>query len=140
MPRTWAFFLGGGVDEQNAVTAAMLAASLPDDAASAWSEFDEKVVGIAGILTPARFRVSARAARERVHPESLEARHTRAAEDRDVWATPELDGMATLTACLPRSPHMRRWPTSTRGPATSHDRMTNPARSHSCARTSSSIC
>ena len=101
MPRTWAFFLGGGVDEQNAVSAAMLAASLPDDAASAWSNFDDKVIGIAGILTPARFRVSARAARERVHPESLDARHARAAEDRGVWMTPELDGMATLTACLP---------------------------------------
>ena len=101
MPRTWALFLGGGVDEQNAVTAAMLAASLPADAASAWSEFDERVLGIAGILTAARFRVSARAARERVHPESLEARHARAAEDRTVWLTPELDGMTTMTAYLP---------------------------------------
>jgi len=101
MPRTWALFLGGCVEEQNAVSAAMLAASLPDGAASAWSDFDERVIGIAGILTPSRFRVSARAARERVHPESLEARHARAAEDRAVWITPELDGMATLTACLP---------------------------------------
>jgi hypothetical protein len=101
LPRTWALFLGGGVDEQNAVTAAMLAASLPADAASAWSEFDDRVIGIAGILTAARFRISARAARERVHPESLEARHARAAEDRTVWRAPELDGMATLTAYLP---------------------------------------
>jgi hypothetical protein len=101
MPRTWTLFLGGGVDEQNAVTAAMLAASLPADAAPAWREFDDRVIGIAGILTAARFRISARAARERAHPESLDARHARAAEDRTVWRTPELDGMATLTAYVP---------------------------------------
>jgi hypothetical protein len=39
--------------------------------------------------------------RERVHAESLETRSRRAAEKRGVWVSPELDGIATLTAYLP---------------------------------------
>lgn len=66
-----------------------------------WRAFDEGALDRALRLPPARFTVAARALRERVHSESLEARHRRAARDRGVWLTPELDGMATLTALLP---------------------------------------
>lgn len=100
MPRLWASFLGGAVCEQNAVTAAQLAASLPDDGET-WDAFDQRVWESAGSLTPPKFRVRARAARERVHPESIEERHRRAAEDRRVWLTPDLDGMATLSVFAP---------------------------------------
>jgi hypothetical protein len=66
-----------------------------------WRAFDEGALDRALRLPPARFTVAARALRERVHRESIEARHRRAARDRGVWLTPELDGMATLTALLP---------------------------------------
>ncbi len=68
---------------------------------ASWRAFDEGARDRALRLPPARFTVAARALRERVHSESIEARHRRAARDRGVWLTPELDGMATLTALLP---------------------------------------
>jgi hypothetical protein len=68
---------------------------------ASWRAFDEGALDRALRLPPARFTVAARALRERVHSESIEARHRRAARDRGVWLTPELDGMATLTALLP---------------------------------------
>ena len=66
-----------------------------------WRAFDEGALDRALRLPPARFTAAARALRERVHSESIEARHRRAARDRGVWVSPELDGMATLTALLP---------------------------------------
>lgn len=99
-PNLWRAFADGSVSERHAAEAARLAASLPEDPAS-WAEFDAGVVDRALRLAPARFVASARALRERVHAESREARHRRAAQDRGVWLTPELDGMATLTAFLP---------------------------------------
>lgn len=66
-----------------------------------WRTFDEGALDRALRLPPARFSVSARALRERVHRESLQTRHRRAARDRGVWLSAELDGMATLTALLP---------------------------------------
>lgn len=66
-----------------------------------WRAFDEGALDRALRLPPARFSVSARALRERVHRESLQTRHRRAARDRGVWLAAELDGMATLTALLP---------------------------------------
>ncbi|MDQ1137293.1 hypothetical protein QE410_002092 [Microbacterium sp. SORGH_AS 1204] len=74
--------------------------SPPSEHAS-WRVFDEGALDRALRLPPARFAVAARSLRERVHSESLEARHRRAARDRGVWLTPELDGMATLSALLP---------------------------------------
>ncbi|WP_022878207.1 HNH endonuclease signature motif containing protein [Microbacterium sp. B19] len=99
-PNLWRAFADGNVSERHAAETARLAASLPNDSAS-WAEFDTGVVDRALRLTPARFVTSARALRERVHPESRETRHRRAAQDRGVWLTPELDGMAILTAFLP---------------------------------------
>lgn len=99
-PDVWALFLGGGIPEANAVIVAQLAGSLPGDPET-WALFAERVLGPASRYAPGRFRTSARSIRERVHAESLELRHRRAVEDRGVWLTPELDGMATLTAVLP---------------------------------------
>lgn len=72
-----------------------------EDGRSSWRAFDEGALDRALRLPPARFTVAARALRERVHSESVDARHRRAARDRGVWVSPELDGMATLTALLP---------------------------------------
>lgn len=66
-----------------------------------WRAFDEGALDRALRLPPARFSVAARSLRERVHSESIEARHRRAARDRGIWLTAELDGMATLSALLP---------------------------------------
>jgi len=98
-PRLWAEFAGGKTSERHAVEAARLATSLPHDE-STWSAFDDGVTDTATILTPAKFAVAARALRERVHAESIDTRHRRAARDRGVWMTPELDGMASLNALL----------------------------------------
>ena len=99
-PGMWAAFTEGRVSERHAVEAARLAATLPEDR-DAWGAFDLGALDRALRLAPARFATAARVLRERVHAESLEARHGRARGDRGVWMTAELDGMATLTAFLP---------------------------------------
>lgn len=100
-PDLWLAFTAGDVDERNAVTTAQYAATLPDDDPASWTAFDTAVTGPAQMLPPGKFRTRARAVRERVHTESVTDRHRRAAGDRGVWLTPELDGMATLTLTGP---------------------------------------
>lgn len=100
-PETWALFQTGEVGEAQALAAAQLAGSLPHDAPAAWAAFDARIAPLAVRMPPAKFRLSARIARERVHPRSLDDRHRRAAEDRGVWSSAELDGMATVSALLP---------------------------------------
>lgn len=99
-PGMWVAFAEGRVSERHAVETARLAATLPEDR-DAWRAFDTGALDRALRLAPARFATAARVLRERVHAESLEARHHRARGDRGVWMTAELDGMATLTAFLP---------------------------------------
>jgi len=100
-PRVWEAFLSGRVAEQNAVTAAQLAASLPRTDRVSWAAFDDAVAGPASALPPGKFRLRARVVRERVHAESIDERHQRAAADRNVWLNPELDGMAALNILMP---------------------------------------
>ncbi len=100
-PMSWQTFVDGRTSERHAVEAARLASSLPHDDPASWKAFDVGAADRASRLTPARFSVAARALRERVHAESLEERHRRAACDRGVWLTAELDGMATLSALMP---------------------------------------
>ena len=99
-PILWAACLAGNVSEQNMMTASDLAGSLPADSA-VWAKFDAAIADAATTDVPGRFRTRARAVRERVHAESLAERRTRAAADRRVEITPELDGMAYLGALLP---------------------------------------
>lgn len=99
-PRTWNDFAEGRTSERHAVETARLADSLPDSPET-WAAFDDGASERARTLTPAKFVVAARALRERVHADSLEQRHARAARDRGVWVTAELDGMAALSALLP---------------------------------------
>ncbi|MCD2169706.1 HNH endonuclease [Microbacterium sp. JC 701] len=99
-PAVWREFSEGRISERHAVEVARLASSLPDEP-EPLQRFDEQVCERAVVLTPAKFAVAARVIRERVHAESLEERHRRAAADRGVWMSAELDGMASLSALLP---------------------------------------
>ncbi len=98
-PRVWDAYLAGNVPEQNAATAATLAAALPVNR-DAWKGFDDALTEPATRLAPGKFRTRARVTWERVHPENLAYRHARAVEDREVRFTPELDGMASVTAFM----------------------------------------
>lgn len=100
-PVLWRQFTAGRTSDRHAADAARLAASLPDNDPISWAVFDAGAAQIAPTLVPTKFTVAARALRERVHAESLEVRHRRAARDRGVWMTPEIDGMASLSALLP---------------------------------------
>ncbi|GEP46774.1 DUF222 domain-containing protein [Microbacterium saccharophilum] len=100
-PQLWSLCVAGTVSEQNMAAAAVLADTLPPDAPETWAAFDSTASPAAVSLAPGRFRMRARTIRERVHPESLEERHARAREDRDVRLTPLLDGMSQLTALVP---------------------------------------
>jgi hypothetical protein len=100
-PTLWQQFTIGRTSDRHAADAARLAASLPHDDPSSWAAFDAGAARLASTLVSTKFAVAARALRERVHAESLDARHRRAARDRGVWMTPELDGMASLSALLP---------------------------------------
>ncbi len=100
-PVSWQTFVDGRISERHAVETARLASSLPHDDPASWTAFDVGAADRAQRLIPARFSVAARALRERVHAESIEERHRRAARDRGVWLTAELDGMATLSALMP---------------------------------------
>lgn len=100
-PQLWKAFAEGRLSEKHAVDAARLASTLPAGDADAFHRFDDEACPQALALPPAKFAVTARAIRERVHAESIEARHRRAAHDRGVWMRAELDGMASLHALLP---------------------------------------
>ena len=71
------------------------AGSLP---AESRAVLDERAADAALTLTPTQLRRSLRRWREELHEQPLAERHARAREDRAVWVTPEVDGMATL--CL----------------------------------------
>ncbi len=100
-PRVWEAFRSGKVPAQNAATTAQHAATLPVDAAEAWARFDEAMENAAQTLQPGKFRIRARVARERLHPEPLDVRHKRAAADRNAWFQAEHDGMASITVFGP---------------------------------------
>ncbi|MEQ4520535.1 DUF222 domain-containing protein, partial [Pseudarthrobacter sp. B907] len=67
----------------------------------------------AGELVPGRFRAKARAWRERHHPVSIQARHTKSAGDRRVEYAPDRDGMAWLSAYLPADTAAGIWERTT---------------------------
>lgn len=99
-PALWTAYRAGSVPEQSAATIAELATSLPDDP-EIWQAFDDGVVLPAQELGHGRLRRLARALRERVHPESIEQRHARAAEDRAAWFDYDIDGMGTILVSAP---------------------------------------
>ena len=62
-----------------------------------------------GDLVPSRFRARVRSWRERHHPESLEKRHAKSVADRRVEYSPDRDGMAWISACLPAHEGLAMW-------------------------------
>lgn len=63
--------------------------------------FEAELLGLAGGLTKAQFRVKARRLRENLYPETLIERQRTAYDRRTVWMQPEPDGMACLSAIMP---------------------------------------
>ncbi|WKK72567.1 DUF222 domain-containing protein [Rathayibacter oskolensis] len=63
--------------------------------------FDERAADAALTRTPTQLRRFLVRLREELHEKPLAERHARAKEDRAVWLTPDVDGMATLSAYLP---------------------------------------
>ncbi|QHC60130.1 HNH endonuclease signature motif containing protein [Rathayibacter sp. VKM Ac-2760] len=71
------------------------ASSLPEASRTA---VDERAADAALTMTTAQLRRALTRWREELHEQPLAERHARAKEDRAVWVTPDVDGMATL--CL----------------------------------------
>ncbi|QHC60442.1 HNH endonuclease signature motif containing protein [Rathayibacter sp. VKM Ac-2760] len=71
------------------------ASSLPEESRTA---LDERAAEAAVTMTTAQLRRALSRWREELHEQPLAERHARAKEDRAVWVTPDVDGMATL--CL----------------------------------------
>ncbi|ELT42887.1 HNH endonuclease [Arthrobacter nitrophenolicus] len=65
--------------------------------------------GIAGELPPARLRRRVRSWRERHQPESIEKRHARGVADRRMEYSPDRDGMAWVSLCLPADQANAAW-------------------------------
>jgi hypothetical protein len=97
-PRIWAAFREGDVSAANIRTVVEMVGDLPDDACTA---FEDAVLGPVARLAPARFRVVARSARERVHQEATDERHRRAAAARRLAIEHGHDGMSWLSVYLP---------------------------------------
>ncbi|MDY0914781.1 HNH endonuclease [Rathayibacter festucae] len=71
------------------------ASSLPETSRAA---LDERAADAALTMTTTQLRRALGRWREELHEDPSAARHARAKEDRAVWVTPDVDGMATL--CL----------------------------------------
>lgn len=98
LPRLWAWFAEGEVSTPNAREAASTVMEL---SAEHWAAFEDSIVDDARTLAPARFRTRARAAREKLHAQTLTERRVLAETRRGVWIEPDRDGMSWLNAYLP---------------------------------------
>ncbi|MGA1837963.1 DUF222 domain-containing protein [Herbiconiux sp. 11R-BC] len=98
LPATLAALRSGAITYVHAQAVARHAHALPESVRPA---YDAAVMATASGQTPSQLDTRARRLRERLHPESLEARHSRAAADRFVAFQADRDGMAWLTAFLP---------------------------------------
>jgi hypothetical protein len=98
LPATWDRCLEGLVAAQNATEAARTVIDLPEPA---HAEFDRAMADLAVRLTPPKFRLKARAIRERLHPTTPDERHAAAREQRRVWVEHDRDGMSWFGAYLP---------------------------------------
>ncbi|ROQ06754.1 uncharacterized protein DUF222 [Rathayibacter sp. PhB93] len=74
------------------------ASSLPEASRAA---LDERAADAALTMTTTQLRRALTRWREELHEQPLAERHARAKEDRAVWVTPDIDGMATLCVHAP---------------------------------------
>lgn len=98
LPGTHAGLREGALSYAHTVAIVEEASNLP---ASSHAEFEKTLLPEATTRTAAGLRQRARVVRERLHPESIDARCRDARERRDVRLEPARDGMAWLTAYLP---------------------------------------
>lgn len=116
LPRTMAALQAGKVSWQHARVLVEETATLDRNAAGALEAhfLDPDVSNPdsscpAGEMPAYRFRRKARTWRERHHPDSIEKRHIKGAQDRCLEYTPEQDGMARLSAYLPADQAVAIW-------------------------------
>ncbi|MCJ1674025.1 HNH endonuclease [Rathayibacter sp. VKM Ac-2929] len=98
LPRTRALLAEGRLLWDSSEIVCATAATLP---ATSRARFDERAAEIAPEVTPTQLRRIVTRLRDELHEEPLAQRHVRARQDRAVWVSPEVDGMATLCALLP---------------------------------------
>ncbi len=98
LPATLAALARGDIGYQHAQAIVREARSLPVGASG---EFENAALAEAVSLTPAQLAGRSRLLRERMHPETIEARHREAREERAVWIENEHDGMASVVCHLP---------------------------------------
>ncbi|QHC67893.1 DUF222 domain-containing protein [Rathayibacter sp. VKM Ac-2759] len=98
LPRTRAALAAARIRWRAGEVICSAAALLPKESRA---EFDERAADLALTKTPTQLRRAVDRLRDELHAKPLAERHARAREDRGVWLTPEIDGMATLTALLP---------------------------------------
>ena len=93
LPETRAALHRGEISYRNAQTLMGQAWSVPVDAKAA---FEAALLPSAAILTASKLKAKARMLRERLHPETITARHDTSIDNRKVLLEPEADGMASL--------------------------------------------
>ncbi len=94
LPATRAALEAGEISYQHAKVVINQAWSVPDEAKAA---FEAEVLRSAGTVTASKLKNRARLLRERLHPETIRARHQKSVRDRAMFFEPEPDGMASLT-------------------------------------------
>ena len=94
LPATREALQSGEISYRQAQALIDQAWTVPDDAKAA---FEEALLPAAANLTASKLKYKARLLRERLHPETITARHQTSVGDRTVFFEPEADGMASLT-------------------------------------------
>jgi hypothetical protein len=95
LPSTLQALERGSISWAHATAMADQATNVPEHARRA---FEDQLLPLAETLTAPQFRDAARRLREALHPDSLQERRDDAFTRRNIRVTPDLDGMATLTA------------------------------------------
>ncbi|MDY0911966.1 HNH endonuclease signature motif containing protein [Rathayibacter festucae] len=98
LPLTRALLAGARISWETAEVICATASSLPAESRAA---LDERAADAALTMTTTQLRRALGRWREELHEQPLAQRHIRAREDRAVWVTPDVDGMATLCLSAP---------------------------------------
>lgn len=93
LPTTMAAFLIGDFSLRHARAIVDHAGSLPDELVA---DFEQAILPFASKLTFSKFNQKARTLRERMDASTIEQRHKKSLEDREVFVEPDRDGMAWL--------------------------------------------
>ena len=118
LPATRTALQNGSITYRHAQVLINQAWSLP---AEALAGFEQALLKSAPHLTVSNLKHRARVLRERLHPESIKARHQKSVADRKVFFEPEPDGMASL-----------HWYDSAEKVKAAYDRLTVTAMSSQC--------